>query len=436
MAIKDFKKIEGTKGYFVDDKDRNIFEREISKGYFGMNTGDLIEFIIYDSNDNQLPQEANGGKLVRYIEYNDNTEKKYFGKVQKNKLTIKSNDSDSFFIDAEKLIKEAGYSQGIFKTQVSLVNRRLGSEDRVNDKVWIHEIAPSRTEIRLLPTIENETGKPNSDLEARYECFIKCEMFAGDVYPFIDDFVNQIQVEDIIKNMFTLKGKVESGKKYIDLIKKEFKIDNFDIWVTKVREKIIESANHFKNNREYNIISNKYGKPLSGEPKLCYKENEISETIVSIVENVIQFYLPKRELKEDSILSFEQQKTIDKVDELLKTVTSNEEFETSIPETINAKIVGCKDPNAGNYNPDADIHDQTMCIYVKPDPDPKPIDTPTNPIQTPVIEPVNPRPFTVPVNSGVGGRFSFRPEQYEVFGTDEYGMVNSEPIIINNERFE
>ena len=57
--------------------------------------------------------------------------------------------------------------------------------------------------------------------------------------------------------------------------------------------------------------------------------------------------------------------------------------------TINAKIVGCKDPNAGNYNPDADIHDQTMCIYVEPDPDPKPIDTPTNPIQTPVIEPVN-----------------------------------------------
>ena len=37
MAIQDFKKVEGTKGYFVDDKDRNIFEREVSKGYFGMN---------------------------------------------------------------------------------------------------------------------------------------------------------------------------------------------------------------------------------------------------------------------------------------------------------------------------------------------------------------------------------------------------------------
>ena len=437
MAIQDFKKVEETKGYFVDDKDRNIFEREISKGYFGMNTGDLIEFIIYDANDNQLPQEANGGKLVRYIEYNDDTEKKYFGKVQKNKLTIKSNDSDEFFIDTEKLIKEAGYSQGIFKTQVSLVNRRLGSEDRVNDKVWIHEIAPSRTEIRLLPTIENQTGKPNSDLEERYKCFIKCEIFAGDVFPFIDEFLNQMQVEEILKNMLTTKGKVESGKKYINLIKKEFKIDNFDIWVTKVKEKIVEASNHYKYNREYNIISNKYGKPLNTSPKLCYKENEIYDTVTSIVENVIQFYLPKRNLKEDNILSFEQQKTIDKVDELLKTVTSNQEFETSIPETINAKIVGCKDPNAGNYNPDADIHDQTMCIYVKPDPDdiPKPVN---KPIETPIIDTPRPQPVlpVVPVNSGGGGGFSFRPEQYEIFGQDEFGMVNSEPIILNNERYE
>ena len=31
MKIQDFKKVEGTKGYFVDDKDRNIFERESQK---------------------------------------------------------------------------------------------------------------------------------------------------------------------------------------------------------------------------------------------------------------------------------------------------------------------------------------------------------------------------------------------------------------------
>lgn len=78
-----------------------------------------------------------------------------------------------------------------------------------------------------------------------------------------------------------------------------------------------------------------------------------------------------------------------------------------------------------------------MCIYVKPDPDdiPKPVD---KPIETPIIDTPRPQPVlpVVPVNSGGGGGFSFRPEQYEIFGQDEFGMVNSEPIILNNERYE
>ena len=91
MAIDNFKKVEGNKGYLVDDKDRKIFEREISKGYFGINIGDAIEFILYDSNDNPLPQESAKGNTVRYIEYNVDTKKDYFGKTQLNKENIKSN---------------------------------------------------------------------------------------------------------------------------------------------------------------------------------------------------------------------------------------------------------------------------------------------------------------------------------------------------------
>jgi hypothetical protein len=393
MAIQDFKKVEGTRGYFVDDKDRNIFEREISKGYFGMNVGDLIEFIIYDSNDNQLPQESNGGKLVRYIEYNDNTEKKYFGKVQKNKQTLKANDSDEFFIDTEKLIKEAGYSQGIFKTQISLVNRRLGSETRVNDKVWIHEISPSRTEVRLLPLIDDKKGRPNSDLQRRYDCFIKCEMFKSDVYPFINQFLNQFDVELALKNLLGSKGKVASGKQYIDLIQSEFKIRNFEIWLSKVKDKMIESANHWKEDRNYNITSSYYGKPLVREPKLCYKENEVLNIIETIVEETINYYLPKRNIKEDSTLTFEQQKTFDKVESLLKTVTSNEQFVTQVPDET---VVGCKDPDALNYNPNADVDDRSLCVYplsevsLSDRPKPKPTDVkPNKPI-------VKPKPVDTP----------------------------------------
>ena len=55
-----------------------------------------------------------------------------------------------YFIDAERLLKEAGYTNGIFKTQITLINKRAGSEKTL-DKLWISEISPSRTEIRLFP---------------------------------------------------------------------------------------------------------------------------------------------------------------------------------------------------------------------------------------------------------------------------------------------
>jgi len=229
MAISNFKKVEDNKGYLVNDKDRKIFEREISKGYFGINVGDTIEFILYDSSDNPLPQESAKGKTVRYIEYNDDTEKTYFGKSQINTQNIKSNGAEEFFIDTEKLIKEAGYSNGIFKSQVSLLNRRLGSDGRENDTTWIHEVSPSRTEIRILPTIDSD-GKVNSDLEARYECLVQGKTFAADVLPLIDEFVEQFDVQKTLESMLTLKGNVSSGQNYINLIKEEFKITNFEIF--------------------------------------------------------------------------------------------------------------------------------------------------------------------------------------------------------------
>ena len=293
MAIDNFKKIEDTKGYLVDDKDRKIFEREISKGYFGINIGDTIEFVLYDSNDNPLPQESAKGKTARYIEYNDNTKKDYFGKTQLNQENIKSNQSEEFFVDVEKLIKEAGYSNGIFKSQISLLNRRLGSDGRENDTAWIHEISPSRTEIRILPTID-ETGKPNSDLNERYECLIQGKTFGGDVLPFLDEFVEQFDVQKALENMLTLKGTVESGQNYINLIIEEFKIQNFELYLQNVKEKFVQAINHYKNNREYNILSNNFGQPRSTTPQLCYDTNEIMNTVTTIIGNCIEYYTKKK----------------------------------------------------------------------------------------------------------------------------------------------
>ena len=363
MAISNFKKIEDNKGYLVDEKDRKIFEREISKGYFGMNIGDTIEFIIYDSSDNPLPQESAKGKTVRYIEYNDNTQKTYFGKTQLNKENLKSNQSEEFFIDTEKLLKEAGYTNGIFKTQVSLLNRRLGSGDRDNDTAWIHEIYPSRTEIRILPTIEDSTGKPNSDLEERYNLFINEKTFIADVFPFIDLLIEQFDVQKTLETMLGLKGDINSGQQYIKLIESEFKIPNFELFLQQVKTKFVEAAIHYKNNRESNITSNNYGRPKGIRQTLNGDVNVILNKMVEIAGQCIEYYLPKRNIQEESSLTLEQQKTLDEVQQLLKTVTSNETYKSTVPPSLSAKVLGCKDPNALNYNPNADIDDRSLCVY-------------------------------------------------------------------------
>ena len=421
MAIDNFKKIEDTKGYLVDDKDRKIFEREISKGYFGINVGDTIEFILYDSSDNPLPQESAKGKTVRYIEYNDDTEKTYFGKTQINKENIKSNGAEEFFIDTEKLIKEAGYSNGIFKSQVSLLNRRLGSDGRENDTTWIHEISPSRTEIRILPTIDSD-GKVNSDLEARYECLVQGKTFAADVFPLLDEFVEQFDVQKTLESMLTLKGNVSSGQNYINLIKEEFKITNFEIFLQNVKDKFVQAVNHYKGNRDYNILSNRYGQPLQSTPQLCFGSNEIMDTVTTIASNCIEYYLPKRNIQEETSLTIEQQETLDKVGEILKTVTSNSQYKSTIPDSVSAKVVGCKDPNAENYNPNADINDSSLCVYT-----PKVEEFVDNVISDPPPPPPpKPKVCNDPsaLNHGLEGVCIYAPPKddrpFEVFPTLEY----------------
>jgi len=132
MAIKNFKKIEDRKGYLVEDSDRQIFEKEIGKSYFGRGLADMFEFVLYDSNDNPLPQ-GESGRLVRYLNINDEETKKYF-LVSQNEFTKKSNDAPEMLFDLEQLIRDAGYNAGVFKTQITLLNRRAGKEEIDNDK--------------------------------------------------------------------------------------------------------------------------------------------------------------------------------------------------------------------------------------------------------------------------------------------------------------
>ena len=164
MPIKDFKDILQKEAKRVDIKDRKIFERGKMPAFFGRGMTDTIEFILYDSGDNQLPQ-GDEGKLVRYINISEVDNIRNYLLIARGRT---SNKLPEYFVDVEKLINEAGYKNGLFRTQITLLNKRIGSEHTGN-KLWIHEISPSRTEIRVLP-IKAEDRRIRRDLRDR-RCF-------------------------------------------------------------------------------------------------------------------------------------------------------------------------------------------------------------------------------------------------------------------------
>ena len=88
---------------------------------------------------------------------------------------------------------------GLFRTQITLLNKRIGSEHAEN-KLWIHEISPSRTEIRVLP-IKGEDRRIRRDLRDRYKIFLQNGEFKDDVLNRLDGFIDSIDVDKVLKKI-------------------------------------------------------------------------------------------------------------------------------------------------------------------------------------------------------------------------------------------
>ena len=358
MAIEGFKDIIDRKGYKVGSDDRKVFEKEISKSNFGLGCSDMIEFILFDSSENQLPQ-GDDGKLVRYIYLDDVDINDYFI-ISDNEFTKKKNDTPEFIVDIEKLIREAGYSNGIFKTQVTLLNRRVGVDGVDGDNLWVHEISPSRTEIRLLP---NRAKNKNKDLETRLSVFLDRGTFRDDVIYYINVFIENLDLEKILQDFLMSKGSENDGVDYINTIKAEFNIPSFEILINRIKTKFTESMTHYASNRNWSINDINYGNPTGdGSDCIDLSIEQLQLDAQQSLINCIDFYLPKRDVQKDSILSKEEQITFDKVSQILKSVTSNSSFTSTVPDKVNARVRGCTDPKAENYNSLAQDNDGS-CIY-------------------------------------------------------------------------
>jgi hypothetical protein len=368
MAITQFKEVVDKKGYKVDSKDRAIFEQEVAKSYFGLGTADTIEFVLYDASDNILPQGESGDK-VRYIFLDDVNIRKYFI-FSENKSNKKTNGAKEYIIDTEKLVRDAGYSNGIFKTQTTLLNRRAGSASIDKDKLWIHEISPSRTEIRILP-LKDKDGKVIDDLEKRVDIFLKEGEFRDDTIYFVEPFIESLKVETILQKFLSQRGKITQGETYVKLIQKEFNIPNWEIFINSIKTKLIESTKYYIQNRDWSVKSINYSKPLTTPFPVELSVSQIKQTILQSLVEIIEYYLPKRNIQEDNILSKDEQITLDATKEILKSIISSNQNTATEIANKQPIVRGCTDPNALNYNPLA-VENDGSCVY-RPIPENNPI---------------------------------------------------------------
>ncbi len=403
MSIRKYTNIEAintnseNEGKFLQADDLFIVnQNQIDDTDFGDCKYDVMEVSVYDVNNNLLPQKS--GNKVAYIKTND----------IKNYMYQISNRSGKkeLAIDIEKLLKTIGFSNGIFKVNINFVRNSVGTENELT-KVWIHEISPSREEIRILPlkvtdkSISDKTKQQFNSLNSLNPDF---KYYKKNILDSLNDFEfkSLTKIDDIMVNKF--------GNDFISILRKDFGIRNFAEFRTRIFENFRDSVKNWINNKYYDISQSTFGKPSEIRFEDCekYDFNILLAEIQSILNNCIAYNI--KSLKRRSV-EFNQLPKEFSVVELRKQIQDNllsfntyNEIKRNIFTTDSVSI------NVGGISdlpPIVTVVDKKIELPVVVDTPPPVIPTPE-----PVIEP----PYIAPPSGGggsgggggYGGRFNDR----------------------------
>ena len=327
MAIRTFKEIIQNRGYRLNPEDRNIFEESDIQSFFGISANDYIEFVLYDVNDNQLSQKTFGN--VRYIPLTNQNISDYF-LLPEGTLFQKYKFPSEYFIDAKRLIKEAGFDSGIFKTQITLINKRLGSE-KDYDKVWIQEISPSRTEIRVIP--HKKGLERYEELAQQYNAFVNDLDFRDDVIRDTFEYIEQIN-PSVISSF--LKSKY--SEKWVQKLVQEYNLKDIDLFATQVYNKFLESAIYEFTNRISDVNDLNYGKPKPNKNAVTLSKDDVRKICERLIVNAINKLLLIPNVSFGSKM-VEKIESMDEVEKILQSKTSDVIIDTKIPEKEIAALI-------------------------------------------------------------------------------------------------
>lgn len=401
MAIQTIKEVINNKGYLIDSKDRQIFETGDLRSFFGLSVNDSLEFIVYDANDNQLPQSD--GKLVRYIPLSTDNIRDYL-LIPDGTIFQRYQLPKEYFVDVERLLREAGYDNGIFKTQITLVNKRVGSE-YPTDKLWISEISPSRTEVRLFPLKKNQRPEILQNLQQRFDLFRRGGNFREDIINDAFSYVEKINPSTIGSYI-----KAAYGERWFSSFVDEYKISDFDKFITNVHNKFLEGCIFEFTDRISDIGDINYGKPKNTQSTLSLDINILKLTIQKILAKSLNFYLLEPDVTSNTQLDIQKQTTLDEIDNILISAQSDILIKSEVP-VLNKVTFKKPEQNLIKIELDKLIQDVIIDVDV-PIKVVTPIDEPDyTPIETPVYTPIE-----TPIYSG-GGRSGGGTTIQRDFGT-------------------
>jgi len=278
MSIKKYTNFENinnkteNSGQFLEDKDLFIVSKnEIQISEFGNTPYDVMEISVYDINNNLLPHKS--GNNVAYIKSTDI--KNYMYNITNN-LGKKE-----VAIDIEKLLSDLGFTNGILKINLNFVRNRVGNENELQ-RVWIHEISPSREEIRIIPlkTNNENINKLNTNQFKNLKALSKDFVFYKEsILNTINSFDNSFlsKVDDYLISQY--------GSDYIKILKKDFGINDFEGYKKRIVENFKNSVNYFLTNKEYKIGNSNFGKP--SEVRFYDYEQYEYEYLLNQINNIL-----------------------------------------------------------------------------------------------------------------------------------------------------
>lgn len=295
MALEKYRVLEKSKGGFVPQNELEIYEKSTIKTSFGLWPNDTIRCIIYDANKNILPQADFG--TVRYINQKDFPQ--YF--TSKTGKTLSN--TRNYSVDVKKLIKDAGYNIGIFTVELMFVNNRVGTEKKPN-RLWMYEISPSRTEVRVVSFDYDDTmwdGEPLSDIvDERYRALMYDKEFREDIYEVVDSFLDKINYNEI-KDMFIN----QVGYEFYKQVVYQYYANDENIFFKNVVDMItgFKKAIHYEfENRNSTISSQQFGELLKGRIPVDIDFKKVN--LDKMVETV-EYHIPNPSLFSEPVINLD-----------------------------------------------------------------------------------------------------------------------------------